>query len=60
VDIAVQHLAAPDRAQALSESLTTRLGDRVHDAYLSEVGAVIAAHTGPGVIGVAVHHRPQP
>jgi DegV family protein with EDD domain len=58
VDIAVQHLAAADRAKALSELLTTRLGDRLHDAYLSEVGAVIAAHTGPGVIGVTVHRRP--
>jgi DegV family protein with EDD domain len=58
VDIAVQHLGAADRAQALSELLTARLGDRLHEAYLSEVGAVIAAHTGPGVIGVAVHRRP--
>jgi DegV family protein with EDD domain len=57
VDIAVQHLAAPDRAQALYDALLERLGDRVHDCYLSEVGAVVAAHTGPGVIGVTVHRR---
>jgi DegV family protein with EDD domain len=57
VDIAVQHLAAGDRAQALRDELTRRLGDRVGVALLSEVGAAIAAHTGPGVIGVAVHRR---
>jgi DegV family protein with EDD domain len=57
VDIAVQHLGAPDRAKALHDSLVDRLGDRVHDRYLSEVGAVVAAHTGPGVIGVTVYRR---
>jgi DegV family protein with EDD domain len=57
VDVAVQHLDAPDRAQELFDGLTERLGIRVYDAYLSEVGAVVAAHTGPGVIGVTVHRR---
>ena len=57
VDIAVQHLGAPDRAQALHDSLIERLADRVHERYLSEVGAVVAAHTGPGVIGVTVYRR---
>jgi len=55
VDIAVQHLAAADRATALRDSLIARLGPRIRRSYLSEVGAVVAAHTGPGVIGVAVH-----
>jgi DegV family protein with EDD domain len=55
VDIAVQHLGAADRATALHDTLLERLQGRVRQAYLSEVGAVIAAHTGPGVIGVAVH-----
>jgi DegV family protein with EDD domain len=57
VDIAVQHLAAADRAQSLRDELRQRLGDRVGVALLSEVGAAIAAHTGPGVIGVAVHRH---
>jgi DegV family protein with EDD domain len=57
VDIAVQHLGAPERAHTLYDSLLERLGDRVRDRYLSEVGAVVAAHTGPGVIGVTVHRR---
>jgi DegV family protein with EDD domain len=55
VDMAVQHLGAADRARTLHESLLERLGSRVRYAYLSEVGAVVAAHTGPGVIGIAVH-----
>jgi DegV family protein with EDD domain len=59
VDIAVQHLDAGDRAEALFDTLVERLGDRAQDRYLSEVGAVVAAHTGPGVIGVTVHRRPD-
>jgi fatty acid kinase fatty acid binding subunit len=58
VDIAVQHLAAAERATALRDALLERLGDRVHDAFVADVGAVIGAHTGPGVIGVTVHRRP--
>lgn len=54
VDIAVQHLDASDRAQALYDQLLTRLGSRVRRSYVSEVGAVVAAHTGPGVIGVCI------
>jgi DegV family protein with EDD domain len=57
VDIAVQHLGAVDRATALHDALRERLEGRVRQAYLSEVGAVVAAHTGPGVIGVAVHRH---
>ena len=54
VDMAVQHLDAGDRAQALYDLLLTRLGSRVRRSYVSEVGAVVAAHTGPGVIGVCI------
>jgi DegV family protein with EDD domain len=57
VDIAVQHLEAHDRARSLHDELSRRLAGRVRRSYLSEVGAVVAAHTGPGVIGVAVHRR---
>jgi len=58
VDIAVQHLAAEDRAQALRDQLVERLGARAKDVFVADVGAVIGAHTGPGVIGVTVHRRP--
>jgi len=57
VDIAVQHLDASDRAQALYDLLLTRLGSRVRRSYVSEVGAVVAAHTGPGVIGLCIRRH---
>jgi DegV family protein with EDD domain len=58
VDIAVQHLAAAERGEALLTRLREELGERMRDSFLSEVGAVIGAHTGPGVIGVTVYRRP--
>jgi DegV family protein with EDD domain len=57
VDIAVHHLGAPDRAAALADAVTMRLGDRLRDCYITEIGAVVAAHVGPGVAGVVVHRR---
>jgi DegV family protein with EDD domain len=57
VDIAVHHLGAPDRAAALADAVAMRLGDRLLDCYITEIGAVVAAHVGPGVAGVVVHRR---
>ena len=59
-DIAVHHLGAPDRAAALADAVTMRLGDRLRDCYITEIGAVVAAHVGPGVAGVVVHRRGEP
>jgi DegV family protein with EDD domain len=56
-DIAVHHLGAPDRAAALADAVAMRLGDRLRDCYITEIGAVVAAHVGPGVAGVVVHRR---
>jgi DegV family protein with EDD domain len=56
VDIAVHHLAAPDRAGALADRLRDRVPGLV-DLHVSEVGAVIGAHTGPGLLGVVVSAR---
>jgi DegV family protein with EDD domain len=56
VDIAVHHLAAPDRASALADRLRARVPGLV-DLHVSEVGAVIGAHTGPGLLGVVVSPR---
>ena len=56
VDIAVHHLAAPERASALADRLRTRVPG-VADLHVSEVGAVIGAHTGPGLLGVVVSPR---
>ncbi|MFI0482015.1 DegV family protein [Actinomadura sp. 9N215] len=53
VDLGVQHLGAPARA----ESLATRLRERiphVQDVCVGEVGPVIGAHAGPGMLGVVV------
>jgi len=56
-DIAVHHLGAVERAAALADAVTMRLGDRLRDCYITEIGAVVAAHVGPGVAGVVVHRR---
>ncbi len=52
-DLAVHHLAAATRA----EELAARLRERIPDAaglWVSEVGAVIGAHVGPGLLAVVV------
>ncbi|MFY1676841.1 MULTISPECIES: DegV family protein [unclassified Streptomyces] len=56
VDVAVHHLAAPERASALADRLRSRLPS-LGDLHVSEVGAVIGAHTGPGLLGVVVAPR---
>jgi DegV family protein with EDD domain len=52
-DVAVHHLAAAERAALLAERLRARL-PAVRQLYASEVGAVVGAHVGPGVLGVVV------
>ncbi|MDT3397003.1 DegV family protein [Streptomyces sp. B1866] len=56
VDIAVQHLAAEERAVELAERLRARVPG-LAELYVSEVGAVIGAHTGPGLVGAVVSPR---
>jgi DegV family protein with EDD domain len=56
VDVAVHHLAAAERAATLSDRLRSRL-PRLRELYLSEVGAVVGAHVGPGLLGVVVRRR---
>ncbi|KUO13963.1 DegV family protein [Streptomyces sp. DSM 15324] len=56
VDIAVHHLAAPERASALADRLRARVPG-VADLHVSEIGAVIGAHTGPGLLAVVVSPR---
>ncbi|MGQ0838063.1 DegV family protein [Actinokineospora sp.] len=53
VQLAVHHLAAPDRAAELANRLDERIR-RSAGCVVSELGAVIGAHTGPGVLGVIV------
>ena len=56
VDVAVHHLAAGEKASALADRLLQRIPglDSVH---VSEVGAVVGAHVGPGLLGVVVSRR---
>ncbi|WP_409328975.1 DegV family protein [Trujillonella humicola] len=57
VDLAVHHLAAPDRAQRLAGDLREALPD-IGVLLVSELGAAIGAHVGPGAVGVVVSPRP--
>jgi DegV family protein with EDD domain len=57
VDIAVHHLAAPEPARELSERVAERLGARMRGSYLTEIGAVVGAHVGPGVTSIVIHRR---
>jgi DegV family protein with EDD domain len=53
VGVAVHHLAAPERAQRLTEQLIARLAD-VRELHVSELGAAVGAHVGPGAVGVVI------
>jgi fatty acid-binding protein DegV len=53
VDLAVHHLAAATRAEEVAARLRERL-PHVARLLVSEVGAVIGAHVGPGLLGVVV------
>ncbi len=53
VDVAVQHLAAPDRAEEVAGRLRARLSN-LRTLHVGEVGAVVGAHVGPGMLGVVV------
>jgi len=56
VDIAVHHLAAQERADQLAQRLRERVPG-LGELHVSEVGAVIGAHTGPGLLGAVVSLR---
>ena len=55
-DIAVQHLANPDKALALAARIQEHAGGAVA-VTVGEVGAVVGAHVGPGMIAVAICPR---
>ncbi|MFB7666258.1 DegV family protein [Kitasatospora sp. NPDC056138] len=56
VDIAVHHLAAEERAEPLAERLRERIPG-LRNLYVCEVGAVIGAHVGPGLLAVVISPR---
>ncbi|MFL6154626.1 MAG: DegV family protein [Marmoricola sp.] len=59
VDVAVAHLASPDRAGTLAEKLGARLAEGLDGRQVSigEIGAVLGAHVGPGMVAVCVARR---
>jgi DegV family protein with EDD domain len=56
VDVAVAHLSNPDRARTLADRLRERL-PHLGLLQVSEIGAVVGAHVGPGMLSVVVAPR---
>lgn len=61
LDIGVAHLANPTAAAELAERLAARLGDRLQgrEVFCGEVGAVLGAHVGPGMVAACVAPVPE-
>jgi DegV family protein with EDD domain len=59
VDVCVAHLANPERAGLLTEKLAQRLEANLEgrEVWCGELGAVLGAHVGPGMIAVCVAPR---
>jgi DegV family protein with EDD domain len=53
VSVAVHHLVAAERADRLASELRERLPE-LRELHVSELGAAIGAHVGPGAVGVVV------
>src|SRR3954447_7306924 len=53
VALAVQHLDAPQRAKDLADRLRAGVPD-AQEVVVAEVGAVVGAHVGPGLVAVVV------
>ena len=56
VAVAVHHLAAPARAARLAQELDLRV-PKLDELFTTEVGAVVGAHTGPGMLAAVVCKR---
>ncbi len=59
VDLCVSHLANPDRAGDLAARLGGRLAANLHgrEVWCGELGAVLGAHVGPGMVAACVAPR---
>lgn len=59
VDVAVAHLASAARAEELAEHLRERLaaGLEGREVVVGEIGAVLGAHVGPGMVAACVAPR---
>jgi DegV family protein with EDD domain len=51
--LAVHHLAAAEKAQRLAAELRERV-PQLRELHVSELGAAIGAHVGPGAVGIVV------
>lgn len=60
VDVCVSHLANAGRAEELAAALAERLADGLdgREVMCGELGAVLGAHVGPGMVAVCVSPRP--
>ncbi|WP_084965024.1 DegV family protein [Thermoactinospora rubra] len=58
LEVAVQHIASPARAQALAERLRQRLPEATR-IRMAELGPVVGVHVGPGMLGVTVSPAPE-
>ena len=61
VDVCVAHLASPERAGAARRAASpSRLADNLggREVWCGELGAVLGAHVGPGMLAVCVAPRP--
>jgi DegV family protein with EDD domain len=56
IDLAVHHVAAPDRAEAIAAQLRDQL-PRLGELHVAELGPVVGAHLGPGVVGTVTVRR---
>ncbi len=56
VDLAVHHVAAEERATAVAARLREQL-PRLGESSVSELGPVVGAHLGPGVVGTVIVRR---
>jgi DegV family protein with EDD domain len=53
VSVAVHHLAAAEKAERLAADIRDRL-PQLRELHVSELGAAIGAHVGPGAVGIVV------
>ena len=53
VSVAVHHLAAAEKAERLASEIRDRL-PQLRELHVSELGAAIGAHVGPGAVGIVV------
>ncbi|MBM7789293.1 DegV family protein [Tenggerimyces flavus] len=53
VELAIHHLESPDRAAALATNLRARV-PMIARLIVTEIGGVIGAHAGPGLLGIVV------